>query len=171
MSETRKGRTGRIAGGIALPSDVRAAFGFANRLRSAFDWVRTLPVGEPLGEATVDTLLTVHETIQTVGDGVKGATDVVKAIVLGRADAGDALYVPDPTTTTLYLGMPTHDKRFSVEWVKGRTSVDHAALLESLVADGLISRTEAAARLARFTVTAPDHRRMRFLTWGEAATV
>lgn len=169
MSETRKGRQERIAGGVALPSDVRSAFGFANRLRTAFDWVRTLSTTSPLGEETVDTLLTVHEAIQTVGDGVKGATDVVKAIVLGRADAGDALYVPDPATTTLYLGLPTHAKRFSVETVKGRTTVDHAALLDSLVADGLITASEAAVRVARFTTVAPDHRRMRFLTWETTA--
>ena len=148
--ETRKDQKARIAGGTTLPSDVSDAFGFVNRLRSAFDWVRTISATEPLTETTVDGLLVVKASVQSVVTSGEAAEKVLRNLVVARADAGDDLFVESDTTDTVFLGLPTHAKRFSVE-NRTRTAFDLDRFVDGLVADGRITRAEADARIAAAT--------------------
>lgn len=152
--ETRKARMTRIASGIVVPGDTAAAFAFVNRLRSAFGRFAALDESAPVDEATLDGLLTAKEDTQLVGDGVSVAESIVKAWVIARADAGDALYTPDDTTDTVYLGLPTHAKRFSVER-KVREGVDAEGLLAALVRDGFLTVVQADTYREAFTKRTP----------------
>lgn len=152
--ESRKDRLARIAAGMTDANDASAAFAFANRLRSAFVAFSRLDEGAPITEAALDGLLTAKEATQVVDDGCEAAEKIVKAFVIARADAGDALFVPDDTTSTVYLGLPTYPKRFTVER-KSRATVDSAGMLAALVRDGLLTERDAATYLEAFTKPTP----------------
>lgn len=158
--ETRKAQEQRIHGGAALPEDVSKAIGFANRLRSAFAWARGIDPTAPLNEVALDGLLTVKAAVQSVITSGDAAERVIRDLVVARADAGDGLFVASDTTSTVFLGLPTHPKRFSVE-DKTRKAFDLQAFLGALVADGVLTEAQAAARVAAAT-TYPVSRAVAF---------
>ena len=148
--ETRKAQEARIKGGIVLPDDVRVAQGFVNRLRSAFSWVRGISASEALDETTLDGLLIVKSAVQSVVSSGRAAEGNIRDLVLSRAAAGDALFERSATSDTVFLGLPTHEKRFSVAQ-HDQTSFDQKGFIASLVADGLLTQDEADDRVAQFT--------------------
>lgn len=148
--ETRKAQESRIHAGAALPEDVSKAQGFANRLRSAFAWVRGIDAAAPLSETTLDGLLIVKTAVQSVITSGEAAERIVRDLIVARADASDGLFVESDTTDTLFLGLPTHPKRFSVE-NRTRSAFDLQAFLGALVADGILSESESARRVAAAT--------------------
>lgn len=152
--ESRVDRLARIARGMTDANDAAAAFAFANRLRSAFVAFTRLDEGAPLTEPMLDALLTAKEATQVVADGTKVAEDIVKSFVAARAAAGDALYTPDDTTTTVYLGLPTFPKRFSVE-NREKDTVDAAGMVAAMVRDGLLTAAQGDTYLATFTKHTP----------------
>lgn len=162
--ETRKARMLRIASGMATPDDVSAGMAFVNRLRSAFTWLASLDEGQPLTEPLLDTLLTVKEDTQVAADGCKVAEDLSRAYIIARAEAGDGLFVPDGITSTVYLGLPTHDKKVSVE-SSVRVTVDSTGMLAAMVRDGLLTEAVAEAYRVAFSTVKPT-KSVRFIPVG-----
>lgn len=150
--ETRKAQEARIKGGTVLPDDVSNAMAFVNRLRSAFSWIRGLDASAPLDETTLDGLLIVKASVQSVASSTKSAESNIRDFVIARADAGDGLFEPSTETDTLFLGLDTHAKRFSVER-QVRPYFDKDAFIRSLVEDGVLTQDECDERSARFTET------------------
>lgn len=154
--ESRKDRMARIASGIANPNDASSGMAFVNRLRSAFTWFASLDEDAPITEPVLDALLTAKEATQVVEDGCEVAEKLVKAYAIARAKAGDSLFVPDASTTTVYLGLPTHPKRLTVE-SKSRDTIDTVEMLAAMVRDGLLTVATAEAYRTAFTKSTPFH--------------
>ena len=106
-----------------------------------------------LFRSTLNGLLIVKSAVQGVASAGRAAESNIRDLVLARAAAGDALFETSATSDTLFLGLPTHEKRFSVEQ-HGSSSFDQTAFIASLVEDGLMTQDEADERVARFTTMA-----------------
>lgn len=161
MGETRKARRERVGRKETTRADVSNASGFLNRLRSKFAFVGTLDTDAPLDEPTLDGIQRAYQAFQEVEDVASAIQKDVRRILFARADAHDALFTVGDKEGGLFLGLPIHPKRFSLERLE--PSVAWKGLVDSLVADGLLSQDEYQRRVVAFT-NEQGSRRLRYLS-------